>query len=151
ISPSLSSTAVSPARIRWSSSAIRTVVTGPPGSRLVSVGEASTHAEGPVVAAGLDLAAEQRGARAHSDGPGPPVGARRRIFADRVRNRQLEVLVAERELDVGAPAAVASAVRERLLEDPIGGAVDGRPERPPCTNGGDGNGQIGAVVLREQR
>ena len=79
------------------------------------------------------------------------VRASGRVVADRVRDGQLEVVVSERELDAGAPGAVPGTIRERLLEDPVSGPINGSRERLALAGGGDGHRQAGGVVLGEQR
>jgi hypothetical protein len=100
----------------------------------VGVGHAGTDAESAVGAGDLEGAAEQRGALAHPEdavSAGGHVAVRPR--RGRVGHRQLELSLAVGDLDVRAAAAVTGGVRERLLQDPVGGPVEaGREGTPPA-------------------
>ncbi len=118
-----------PARIRSSSStsSTRTGVTGAPAPRRGTGSRARTRKR-PSRSAGVEPAAEQGRALAHADEAVP-------VRADGRRRRTGLVTVSssssarERDLDVGAARAVAGRVRQRLLQDPVGGPVDARRER----------------------
>ena len=66
--------------------------------------------------------------------PIEPVAAaasRAPVAADGVGDGELERAGAERDVDLGAAVAVAGGVRQRLLQDPVGAAVDAGRERTP--------------------
>ena len=97
---------------------------------MTSVGDAGTDPEGAVGALGVEVAAEQGRALAHADQPVTAAGAGRAAGRRGVGDGELERRVAERELDPGAARSVAGRVRQRLLQDPVGGLVGGAAQRP---------------------
>ena len=126
---SLPSTARRPARMRSSSSTrrTRTLTARPPAWELRAQHEAA------VGCLRLERSAEERGALAHADDPVAAAGHPAAVGDDRVRDRDRERARGEGEPHVGAAAPVARRVRERLLEDPVRGAVDARGERGACS------------------
>jgi len=73
----------------------------------------------------VKAAAEQGRAFAHADQSVTPAAPRRAVGQHRVRNGELDRLVGKRKLDPGAARSMVGGVRERLLENPVGGLVGG--------------------------
>ena len=78
-------------------------------------------------------------------------GPRRAAGGHGVGDGELDRRVAERELDPGAARSVTGRVRERFLEDPVGGLVGGAAGRSRRAGGVERHREPRRRVVRDQR